>query len=266
MFHVIEELKVVTSLIFLIYISMLDVKYREVDLKVWFIFGIMAATLNLAEFVISNISLDFILKLAISALSALSIGGLAYYLDLFGGADFFAILTLAIMHPWHPFKPLFELKLSLPFILSVLVNSLISSLIIPLMNIVRNLSHLSLMFKLRAPRRYKIAYMFLGFPVTIEKYLEMKFTYPLIIYKEAQNGELETTYRLSFSIVEEHYEHQDVLRKLVERGLLRYGDVIWVTQGIPLLVFITFGYIISLVFGDVILCLLLTHVLKVPAC
>ncbi len=266
MYNVIEELKVITSLIFLLYTSALDIKYREVDLKVWFVFGSMAVTLTLAEFVVFNMSLNDILKLAASALFALSIGGLAYYLDLFGGADLFALITLAIMHPWHPFKPLFGLKPPLPFILTVLVNSLISSLIIPLMNIARNLSHLGLVFKLRIPKRYKIAYMFLGFPVTIEKYLGMKFTYPLIIYRVAQNGKLETTYRLSFSIEEEHYEHQDELRKLVERGLLSYGDVIWVTQGIPLLVFITFGYVVSLIFGDVILCLLFTYILKVPAC
>jgi len=249
--YAIEELKIIVTLAFLTYTSILDIKYREVDLKVWFIFGVTASILTFLEIMVYGFTIINLIRLAVSVVLALSIGGLTYYLDLFGGADLFALIVLAIMHPWNPIKPLFKLKIELPFILTILINSLITYKVIS---------------KLSIPMKYKIAYMFLGFPTTIDKYLKMKFSYPLTIYEVSSNGGIKVKYRLTFSIEEEHYEHQEKLEKLVKKGLLKYDDIVWVTQGIPLLVFITLGYIISIIFGDFILCFLFTYVLKVPAC
>ncbi|OYT52206.1 MAG: hypothetical protein B6U76_10110 [Desulfurococcales archaeon ex4484_217_2] len=251
MSYAIEELKIIVTLAFLTYTSILDIKYREVDLKVWFIFGVTASILTFLEIMVYGFTIINLIRLAVSVVLALSIGGLTYYLDLFGGADLFALIVLAIMHPWNPIKPLFKLKIELPFILTILINSLITYKVIS---------------KLSIPMKYKIAYMFLGFPTTIDKYLKMKFSYPLTIYEVSSNGGIKVKYRLTFSIEEEHYEHQEKLEKLVKKGLLKYDDIVWVTQGIPLLVFITLGYIISIIFGDFILCFLFTYVLKVPAC
>lgn len=266
MSYAIEELKIIVTLAFLTYTSILDIRYREVDLKVWFIFGAAASILTSLEIMVYCFTIINLIRLAVSVVLALSIGGLAYYLDLFGGADLFALIVLAIMHPWNPIKPLFKLEIELPFILTILINSLIASLVVPLMNIIRNLMNYKVISKLSIPMKYKIAYMFLGFPTTIDKYLKMKFSYPLTIYEVSSNGGIKVKYRLTFSIEEEHYEHQEKLKKLVKKGLLKYDDIVWVTQGIPLLVFITLGYIISIIFGDFILCFLFTYVLKVPAC
>jgi len=264
--YTIEELKIIVTLAFLLYTSILDIKYREVDWKVWLVFGIISSILTFLEIMIYGFVITDLVRLVISVVMALGIGGLAYYLDLFGGADFFALVVLAVMHPWNPLKPLFKLKIELPFILTILVNSLIMSLIVPLTNVIRNLMNYKAISKLSIPMKYKIAYMFLGFPTTIGKYVKMKFSYPLTVYEISSTGRIKVKCRLTFSIEEEHYEHQEKLKRLVKKGLLRYNDIVWVTQGIPLLVFITLGYIVSLVFGDFILCFLFTYVLKAPVC
>ncbi len=264
--NIVEMLKITTALAFLLYTSVLDIKYREVDLKIWFIFGIIASILTLLEIIAYGFVITKVLTLIISIMLALGIGGLAYYSDLFGGADLFALIVLAVLHPWSPLEPLFKLKIELPFILTILINSLVLSLAIPLANVVRNVMNYNVVAKLNMPIKYKLAYVFLGFPTTIEKYLKMKFSYPLTLYETTSDGKVKVLYRLTFSIEEEHQEHQKKLRNMLSKGLLKRDDIIWVTQGIPLLVFITLGYIASLFFGDLILCLLFTYVLKVSIC
>jgi len=262
----ISYLKIAIALCFLFYVTILDLKYREVEPKIWLIFGIISALFTGIELSIYGLSFEKILYLTASVTIALTVGGLAYFFNLFGGADFFALLVLAILHPWYPTKPAFMLKISMPFILVVLINSLIASIIMPFLNLLRNIRYLKVLYEAKMPFRYKLAFLLLGYPISIHKYLSTKFVFPLILYEKTSEGKLRVRYRFSFSIDEEHYEHQMKLRRLVNEGLIDKNTLIWVTQGIPLLVFLTFGYVFSLIVGDIILCYVFTYILKISAC
>ena len=253
----ISTAKIILSLTMLTYTSYLDVKYREVDPKIWLFFGVLGSILTAFEVLSKNCMLTIV---AINIVLGFLIGIISYYFGLFGGADFLCLFVLSIIHPYPPTKPLYYVGPIYPFILTIVVNSLLLSLIIPIINLAKNIRNYQHMLKLRAPLKYKLIYLFIGYPVSIEKYFNMKFAYPLTVF-ELYKDKLVVKYRLTFDINEEHEEHQKKLKELISKGVLRKDNVVWVTQGIPLLVFITLGYIISLILGDIVMYTLLTRTL-----
>ena len=253
----ISIVKIALSLTMLTCTSYLDVKYREVNPKIWIIFGLFGGILTIFEVLMKK----YLLLIAIvNIILGFSIGIISYYSGLFGGADFLCLFVLSIMHPYPPIRPIYYVGPMYPFILTIAVNSLLLSLAIPIVNLIRNIKNHRHLRRLKAPLKYKLLYLFIGYPVSIEKYLNMKFAYPLTIL-ELHEDKLITRYRLTFDINEEHQEHQKNLKELIDKGVLRKDDVIWVTQGIPLLVFITLGYIMSLSLGDIIVYMLMVRAL-----
>lgn len=258
----ISILKIILSSTILLYTSYLDIKSREVEPKIWIIYGGLGGFLTLIELFRNNLS---IIHIILSIGIALAIGFVSFYFGLFGGADFLAILSISITHPWPPFNPLFQLIIPYPFILTVILNSLLMSLIVPLINVTKNFRNYNFLINSNIPFKYKVFFIFLGYPIKVSKYLKMKYLFPLMIFEDL-NGKLSVKYRLTFNIDEEHANHQLKLKKLIEKGFISADDVIWVTQGVPLLVFITIGYFISLMLGDVIICFVSTYILKTSIC
>lgn len=246
--------KIILSLTMLAYTSYLDVRYREVDPKIWLIFGVLGGILTAVEIFANNYLLTIV---TINIILGLVIGIISYILGLFGGADFLCLFILSIVHPYPPIKPLYYIGPIYPFILTIVMNSLLLSLAVPIINFIRNIRNIRYLWSLKAPLKYRLLYLLIGYPVTIKKYLKMKYTYPLIIYKY-DKGKMDIKFRLTFNIEEEHQGHQEYFKTLINRGVLKEDDIIWVTQGIPLLVFITLGYITSISLGDIIVYTLFT--------
>ncbi len=251
---VIPVIKIILSLTMLAYTSYLDVRYREVNPKIWLIFGFLGGTLTAAEIFANNYLLTIV---TINIVLGLVIGIISYILGLFGGADFLCLFILSIIHPYPPVRPLYYVGPIYPFIVTIVMNSLLLSLAVPIINFTRNIRNMKYLRNLKAPLKYKLLYLLIGYPVTIKKYLKMKYTYPLIIYKYHE-GKTDIKFRLTFNIEEEHQEHQEYFKTLIDKGVLKEDNIIWVTQGIPLLVFITLGYIMSISLGDIVVHMLFT--------
>jgi len=249
-------IKTVLALSVLLYTSILDYRYREVEPKILYGSIITACVLTLAEIIAFKIfTLYHILSLILSVIVVIVIGLFSYFTGLLGGADVLILIFLALLFPWK-FKmgilPVIEYT-TLP-IITFIINSLIIvvfySIYFLLLNIVMYKDEVK---KLNTPFIKKTILLLTGCPMKVSDYLKSKFMYPLEIIKVKENGEIEKEYRLTFNIEEEYMDHINHVKKLVEKGVLSKDTYIWVTPGIPLIIFILLGFILSITVGDIIL-------------
>jgi len=249
-------IKLIFAILVLGYTSILDYKYREVEPNSLYISIIIAFILTSAEIVIYRmLSLYHILSLTLSILTVVVIGIISYLTGLIGGADILILIFLALLFPWKftvNNLPLVKF-ITLP-IITFLINSLIIvvfySLYFLFMNLTKYKHEVS---RINTPLHMKITILFTGIPMKVSKYLKSKFFYPLEIVRIRDDGSIVREYRVTFNIEEEYKDHIEYVKKLVEQGILSQDSYIWVTPGIPLIVFILLGFILSVVLGDIIL-------------
>lgn len=211
----------------LFYTSYLDWKYREVDDKVWIISGVLAMALTMLDMIIVW-SLDrfFLSLISIGFSSGLAFG--FYFLGLYGGADAKAILVVSLA------LPLYQTSRSIhPFTgLATLTNGLLFSLILPLAILIYNITQLI--------RRKRI---FDGFDheSRLRKFFALIFGVRL---KNARN-------RKFWFIMEEANHTRRFKFGLFSLELSEIDrDDVWATPGIPLLIFITAGFMYNVFLGD----------------
>lgn len=170
-------------------------------------------------------------------------------LNLFGGADAWALMFISLSIPLFPFIPLAGYPPLAFFPFTVLVNAVIFNLIAPVALCIHNLYRGN-----RAP----LLYLFLGYPVDGDK-VQNSFGYIIEDINET-NG---TIHRRFFGLGEalgslvkggkriytkdlrlhpEQYSHEISLYK-------RAGKV-WISYGVPFIVPITAGVIFGLFIGD----------------
>jgi len=96
----------------------------------------------------------------------------------------------------------------------------------------------------------KILVMITGYRVSVAKLKEKWHVYPMEDVTE-ENGENPLKRKL---VVVPRDEHRDEiverLSKAVEAG--KIDPFVWATPGLPMLIFITIGFIVALLFGDII--------------
>lgn len=214
----------------MVYASYRDWVSREVDDKVWIICGALSGTLTAIDILRQwNPTL-----VTLSAFSIILASGLAfafYYFGLYGGADAKAIAVISVglpiyysSHSLHPFTGLASLS-----------NGLLLSLILLLVMFIWNISALIRGEKIFKDFEHegalrKIMAMFLG--VRVKKARGKRFWFLL---EGERNGKKVFDFNL-FGLE---------LREAVK-------DDCWITPGIPLLIFITAGFLVYIVFGDLL--------------
>jgi preflagellin peptidase FlaK len=205
-----------------------DLKSREVDDKLWWIFGALGLALTATE-VFLGYSPNLPLYLTSTALAA-SVGFALYYLGFYGGADAKALLVCALLAPLsnrnlilHPFTPLI-----------VLVNSAILTATLAIYYGVSNLIRILRGEKIfegleHEPLRRKTFACLLGFRAKGRAgpfYFQME--------KEEDGSR-----RFDFSLLRAYEEFTT-------------KEDVWVTPGIPLLAFMAAGFVVTVVFGDLL--------------
>ncbi len=210
-----------------------DLKSREVDDRVWWLFGAVGLALTSLEALLGY-SPNLLMYLASTALSGV-VAFTLYYLGFYGGADAKALLVCALLAPifnrnltLHPFTPLI-----------ILVNSMILastlSIYFGLNNLIRILKGERVFEGLEHEPIYRKALAsVLGF-----KAGEKVGSFYFLMEKE-ESGKR----RFSFSLLR------------VDGEFASKGGV-WVTPGIPLLAFMAAGFAAAVFFGD-----LLAYILK----
>ena len=214
----------------MIYSSYSDWISREVDDKVWIVSGIVGGILTTLDLVLIW-SFRYLTLTLISIAIGCILAYAFYYFGFYGGADAKAIMVISISLPLyyppmrlHPFTGLASLS-----------NGLLLSLIIPISMLILNLSTILRGEKIfegfeHESKIRKLAAIFLGMRVKDAR--RRRFWLPL---EEERNGRRYFSFNiLTFEL------------KKPER------DDCWVTPGLPLLLFITAGFLTFILLGDVI--------------
>ena len=223
--------------------SYMDLKNREVPLKVWIIALPLAVALTYIEYIsLEYISLRSIYTYIVGVILITILSIIFYIFDFFGGADMFALITFSVLFPLNIMN-MYLIPPQLLLILYASLTGLIFSIAYFTYNIVKkNWKKLPDNINLRQ----KLLLMFLGIPVKPKDYVKMKFYYPLTLYECKSEPKI----RFSFSIEEEYEEYIEKIQELLKNKCISSDTYIWVTYGIPFLINIYIGFIITLIVRD----------------
>jgi preflagellin peptidase FlaK len=257
--QILDGARVILCLSFLIYASWSDYKTREVSNKVWAVLGPIALALTALQFLVYSteplqLITTYVLSFAITSGLSLAV----FYVGGFGGADAKAFMCIALalpIYPGHLFSqptgfvsPLFPITI---FTNSVLLGALsvFYALFRNLLWITKNREGLFEGFKTET-FGHKILAAISGYKVQMSK-LENGHMFPLEDVETSEDGE-KNRKLLAFPKYE---EREDIITRLKESVKENKHDV-WVTPGLPLLIFISLGLIIALTYRDIVWILL----------
>ncbi len=258
---IIIGVKVAITLIFLLYASWSDYKTREVTNKVWMFYAPIALALSLVEILLYDSS-----KLTYFGLSVgltFLIAFLLFYSGGFGGADSKAFMCIALALPFSTemlFNPILPQGISplsqVLFPIVIFSNSVLiaaaSVVYILLRNIIQRLKKTKEFFEGSLKTESigkKIVVLITGYRLPILRLKEKWHIYPM------EDIEITDENNIKRKLVivpreEGRKEILDRLNKAVEKKQI--SDYVWSTPGLPMLIFVTIGIIISILFGDVI--------------
>jgi len=248
----IDLARTLIAIITLGYAAYTDIKTREITPWLWLVASLVSLPLTAYEawFLISRGYSLFCLLEIVMALIALPFIFYLFRKGLFGGADMLAYIFLTVDMPWYPIA--FGLRSIMPIpLLTLLYASLLVALFIPV-KVIKNLSDKRFNehakeFGIKGLRKVRLAST--ATVMTVKEYLTKKFWYPLEVIEEEGN-KVRRTLRPYFNVEEEYEDHQRMLKEMVDRGLIKEEDLIFVTYGIPFIVFMFLGFILALIIGD----------------
>jgi len=251
--YVINLVSILVVLAFLGYGSWSDIKTREVSNIVWLLFAPIGATLTVARLYLSPELLWISLG---SIIVATSFALLLFYTGVFGGADAKGLICIGISIPTLPENIPASVNFFHPFLpVVILSNSFLVAVSMALYILVRNMfwkysTRGSLFSGLESePVWKKVFALVSGYKADFRQVEEKIYLYPLEEVVES-GGAVEKRFNL---FVEAEVERQDLLGKLrpyVEKAVI--PREIWATPGLPMLVFVTIGFMLALVLGDLI--------------
>jgi preflagellin peptidase FlaK len=259
---ILEAAKVTLSLGFLLYASWSDHKTREVNNRVWILYAPIALALSIAELLLYDSA-----RLPLFGLSVgitVVIAFVLFYSGGFGGADSKALMCIALALPFFPttlFTPILASGVS-PlsqniFPLTIFSNSVLvaafSGVALLLYNLFWRVKTGQKIFEgtlANEPFWKKVLVLITGYRVSVAKLQAKWHIYPMEDIAE-ENGADAVKRRL---VVVPKDEGRDEivarLSKAVDAG--KIGAKVWATPGLPMLIFVTIGLIIALLFGDIV--------------
>jgi preflagellin peptidase FlaK len=218
---VLDQIRIVLAIAMLGIATASDIRKREINDIIWIVFGAIGAIL--IPFA-GNLN-DELLKIGISMIIA-PIALIIWRFGLFGGADAFALIVLAVLAP----------NMTLvggtitPF--TILTNAVIMSIVPLFINAIRNTiliaRKVDIFEGFDETRGRKILAMFIGYRAA-----NPKFGFSI----EQKNGK-----RKKLNLSMHHAEHAAFCEK---------KDT-WITPGVPYMIFIFAGFVIQLIYGDII--------------
>jgi preflagellin peptidase FlaK len=254
--------KVTISLAFLIYASWSDYKTREVSNRVWAFYAPLALFLSLAELLIYEPSKLPFFGLSFGLTTTFAI--ILFYSGGFGGADSKALICIALALPFSTetlFTPIFASGVS-PlsqnlFPLTIFSNSVLfaaaSGLYMFLRNLIQSAATGKKLFEGALATESigkKILVMITGYKVSVAKLKEKWHVYPMEDVEE-ENGE--NPLKRKLVVVPRDEGRNEIVERLsnaVDAG--KIGAYVWATPGLPMLIFVTIGFIVALLFGDIV--------------
>jgi len=256
--ELLEVSRVLITLFFLGLSSWYDFKTREVPNKVWAAYAPTAVALTLLQFYVDS-SVDYGLipyawLISIGITTAISL--ILFYAGFFGGADAKALICLGLALPIYPSIVSGYLTGIVPFFpLAVLGNAVLAASLLVLgiagYNTIQLIKENGRLFEglENEPVWSKILAFATGFKVSSQKLKDGSHYMLLEQFSRGENGEVVRQLRL-FPALEEESSEEDEER--FEELLNEVDGKVWVTPGLPFLIFITLGFVAALFVGDFI--------------
>ena len=216
-----NQLRIISAIAMLGYASYTDVTKREVSDYIWIVFGVLSVVLLFLEpqfwQALTNVGISLIVAPIVLII---------WRLGMFGGADAFAIIVLALLVPQITMS---ENTIS-PF--TILTNAVIISIIPFFVNLIRNLIAIGnkndIFEGFSETRKKRIIALFIGYKAKNPKY---SFSIEKKVGKHKK-----------LNLVMHHAEYAEFCEK----------PNTWVTPGVPYMLFITTGFLVQLFYGDII--------------
>jgi len=184
-----------------------------------------------------------------------------FYSGGFGGADAKALMCLALALPFHPenlIKPFFRQASPISqtfFPITIFSNSVLLAASTAIYMLLRNIFWRQKTGKKLFEREYesksfgrKLLVLVTGYKVPIDKLKEKWHLYPLEDVEKAENG-----FKRKLVVLPKDEGRDAIVERLskaVENGKIQ--KAVWATPGLPMLIFITTGLVIALLFGDIV--------------
>lgn len=256
--QIFDGARTILCLSFLIYASWNDHKTREVSNKVWIILGPSALALTAFQFVVfaPDLLLTYFLSFVVTSTLALII----FYAGGFGGADAKALMCISLALPVYPsyllpqpsglFSPIFPLTI---FTNSVILGSLsvFYAVFRNLLWTARKREGLFQGLETESLGR-KILVLLSGYKVQISKF-KKGHMFPLQDVQVNDEGKKE----IKLLVFPNDEEREEIVTRLLENVKEeKTEEWVWATPGLPLLIFITAGLVIALIYGDIVWMLL----------
>ncbi|MCL7415725.1 MAG: prepilin peptidase [ANME-2 cluster archaeon] len=242
----VELLKVLYCTPFLLYSCYTDILTRRVTNQVWKLM-LMGIALFVANDIMTG-GIPALVKLLVSVVIIYVFVYIIFQLGGFGGADAKSLIMLSILFPVYPqiqllgtYFPLKGVPLIGLFAFSVFGNAVLLTIVVPLGLLVFNLVTLKPGEILERP-----AYLFVGFKTDISKLLGRHIK--LIEEYSLLEGKIHTRFRRGGVEIDE--ETVKTLEEYAAKGLITRR--VWVTPGLPFMIPITLGFIVAVLYGDLI--------------
>jgi preflagellin peptidase FlaK len=252
--QIFDAARTILCLSFLIYASWSDYKTREVSDKVWVILGPLALALTAFQFFMLTPELLLTALISFAITSALAL--IIFYAGGFGGADAKALICISFALPVYPsyflsqpsglFSPLFPLTV---FTNGVLLGALsvFYALFRNLLWTVRNRGGLFQGLETESLSR-KILALLSGYKIQFFR-LKEGHMFPLEDVQVNNEGKK----KRKLLVFPRDEEREEIVTRLLENGEGKKTDGwVWATPGLPLLIFITAGLVIALIYGDIV--------------
>lgn len=251
---------IAVSLGILIYASWRDYVCREVSNKVWAVYAPIALALTLAQLLLFDFPQLPFFALSVGVTSGIAL--LLFYAGGFGGADSKALMCIAIALPFAPialFTPIAASAVSptseVIFPITIFSNAVLFAAASGIYMILRNIFwHKKTKTKMFPGTLAcesvgkKILILITGYKMNVSKVKEKWHIFPM---EDVDDRFVDLNRKL---VVVPRDDGRD---KIVERlsNAAEAGKIdryIWATPGLPMLIFVTLGLIVALVFGDVV--------------
>lgn len=243
----IEILKILFSMPFLLYSCYTDLKSRRVSNKVWKYMLASGSVFVLYDVFTGGVS--YLKPLIFSGVIVFVSIYILFQLGAFGGGDAKGLIVLSILFPLYPVFhfsgdvfPLLGLPAVGLFTFTVLGNALLLTTLVPLGMFCYNLLHFS------PEMMKKPLYMFIGYRTDIPSLKHKQHLGLLEKFEVDESGSLKRRFvraGLNFDA-----NQKPELEEYMKKGLI--GKDIWVTPGLPFMISITGGFVTAVLFGDLI--------------
>lgn len=238
---IIDILKILFCMPFLLYACYSDIKKRSVTNNLWLM--MLAGSIFFIVYEISKYSVSHLYPLFISAGFIFILAYIPYQIGAIGGADAKSLIVLSMIFPAYPAfqafgyalplnKPLYDI-----FALSVLGNSALLTIAVPIGLVAYNIVKMG--WRIDNP-----VYIFMGYKTKISKLSGKHIR--LVQAFEVVDGRVKP--RFKWGGVEINEEKIRELKALSEKGLIK--DEVWVTPGLPFMISITMGFFMAASYGD----------------